>query len=135
MTLSPVAMHETLDERGLLDDAHGPGCYGLRVRTPNTKERVVTAFTEHVDVAPGREVCGKLAAADRVAYVGASGDVYDRLQDHADGDVRQALFLRCFDVVDIVDVWPSATPFESEYNRAAALSREGWTVWSDGEVL
>jgi len=134
VTLTPTAVHETLDQRGLLADAHGPGCYALRVRTPHAADAVAHAFREHSKVVPEGKVLDRLTADD-VAYVGASGNVYDRLQDHAEGDVRQTLFLRCFELVDVIDVWPSETPFESEYNRAAALSRDGFTVWSDGEVL
>jgi hypothetical protein len=135
MTLTPTAVHETLDERGLLDDAHRPGCYGLRVRTPSLTDEVAQSFREHSDVTPPEKIMDRLASAGRVAYVGASGNVYDRLQDHARGDVRKALFLRCFPPVDVVGVWPSEAPFESEFNRARALSEENWTVWTDGELL
>ena len=134
MTLSPVAVHETLDERGLLNQSQGPGTYALRVETPATAPGVANAFRLVVDVTPPDHVLDRLTA-DRVAYVGASGNVYDRLQDHADGDVRKALFLEAFDVIDVVGVWPSANPFESEFNRARLLSDQNWVVWSDGEVV
>ena len=134
MTLTPTAVHETLDQRGLLEDSRKPGVYALRVRTPHAADAMAHAFREESEVVPADKTLSRLTAED-VAYVGASGNVYDRLQDHAEGDVRQTLFLRCFELVDVIDVWPSETPFESEYNRAAALSRDGFTVWSDGEVL
>lgn len=128
-------MHATLDDRGLLDVSQGPGTYGLQVRTPPTVHAVTEAFREHVDVSPPDEVLARLAESERVAYVGASGNVYDRLQDHCEGEVRKALFLRCFPPVDLVGVWPSDAPFESEFNRARALSEDYDAVWCNGELL
>lgn len=135
MTLSPVAVHETLDERGLLEQSTGSGTYALQVHTPATPDNVARAFLEHVEGTPPSSQLERLAFAERVCYVGASGNVYDRLQDHADGEVRKALFLECFPPVDVVGVWPSDAPFESEFNRARMLSDQGYCVWSDGEVI
>jgi hypothetical protein len=136
MTLSPTAVHETLDRRGLLEQSHGPGTYGLRVHVPGGKAHVAEAFREVVDVPPPDKYLDKLAAADDVAYVGASGDVYARLMDHAESDVRQSLFLQAFEVAKLIDVWPSPAPFENEFNRARTLSDNGWgAVWTDGEVV
>jgi len=135
MTISPTAVHETLDRQGLLEKSHGPGCYALRVHVPDGKAHVDDAFRDVVDVAPPDKHLDKLADADDVAYVGASGDVYARLMDHAEAEVRQSLFLQAFEAVTVVDVWPSPAPFESEFNRARTLSDKGWTVWSDGEVV
>lgn len=135
MTLSPTAVHETLDRRGLLEQSHGPGCYALRVHVPDGKAHVGDAFRDVVDVAPPDKYLDKLADADRVCYVGASGDVYSRLMDHAESDVRQSVFLRAFEITDLVNVWASPAPFESEFNRARTLSDKGWTCWTDGEVV
>lgn len=136
MTLSPTGVHETLDERGLLEMAHGSGTYALKCYVPATADAVEAAFADVVDATPPAHVVERLADAERVAYVGASGDVYDRLQDHADGDVRQATFLQAFEPVDIVGVWPTPTPFEAEFNRARLLSdAKDWTCWTDGEVV
>lgn len=134
MTLTPNALHGRLDDRGLLDDAHGSGTYALEVETPDTVEGVARAFLKVADGTPTDHVCDRLTA-QRVAYVGASKDVYSRLQDHAEAEVRQATFLEAFDAVDVVGVWPTDTPFQAEFNRAAALSREGWVAYTDGEVL
>lgn len=134
MTLTATAVHETLDERGLLDDAHGPGTYALRVTTPATADAVADAFREVSEVVPNDATLDRLTA-DRVAYVGASANVYSRLTEHASGDVRRATFLEAFEAVDVVDVWANPSPFESEFNRARTLSEKGWTVWTDGEVL
>ena len=137
MTLIQSTVNQTLDERGLLDAAHGKGCYGLRVETPNDVESVARAFLSVSDITPPDAYLDRLTA-DRVAYVGASIDVYSRVMDHADGHVRKATFLQAFDAVDVIDVWPTERgkdPFEQEYNRASELSRQGWVVWTDGMVL
>lgn len=134
VTLSPTDVHERLDRRGLLDAARGPGTYALQVKTPDDTDAVAAAFEGVSDVSPPEPTLSRLTA-DAVCYVGASGHVYDRLQDHAEGAVRQALFLSAFAPVSVVGVWPADNPFAEEYNRAVALSRDGWTCWQDGEVI
>ena len=137
MTLTQSTVNQTLDERGLLDDAHGKGCYAIRVKTPNDVESVARAFLSVSDVTPPDAYLDRLTA-DRVAYVGASIDVYSRLMDHADGQVRKATFLQAFDPVDVIDVWPTERgkdPFEQEYKRASELSQRGFVCWTDGELL
>jgi len=136
VTLSPTAVHETLDRQGLLEQSHGPGCYALRVHVPDNAYDVKREFKHACDVTPSSKTIGRLVNADDVAYVGASGDVYARLMDHAEAEVRQSVFLRAFEIAGLVDVWPSPAPFENEFNRARTLSDNGWdAVWSDGEVV
>lgn len=127
-------MHETLDRQGLLDTSHNSGTYALEVTTPSDTEGVARAFREVSEAVPPDEVLDRLTASD-VAYVGASGDVYGRLMDHAAGEVRKALFLRAFDVTGVVGVWPERDPFQHEYNRAVSLSNQGWTCYTDGQVI
>ena len=137
MTLTQSTVNQILDDRGLLDSAHGKGCYAIRVKTPNDVESVARAFLSVSDVTPPDAYLDRLTA-DRVAYVGASIDVYSRLMDHADGQVRKATFLQAFDAVDVIDVWPTERgkdPFDQEYNRAAELSRSGWVAYTDGKIL
>lgn len=135
MTLSPTAVHEMLDRQGILEQSHGPGTYALRVHVPNNHYEVLEAFRDAADVTPDEQTVGRLADAGDVAYVGASGDVYARLMDHAEAEVRQSLFLQAFEAVTVVDVWASPAPFENEFNRARTLSDNGWTCWTDGEVV
>jgi len=132
-SLTPTQVHGRLDAAGLLDDAQRPGTYALQVKTPDDVETLARQWRTHVDAALADESTEQLTA-DCVCYVGASQHVYDRLQDHAAGDVRQATFLSVFPPVDVVGVWPSDTPFRDEVNRAVALS-DDWTVWCDGEVF
>lgn len=125
---------ESLDRQGLLEAAAGPGVYALRVETPDSVEAVSRAFLDSVDATPRDGVVEQLTS-DRVAYVGASQQVRDRVTDHADGEVRQATFLEAFAPVAVIDVWSHSQPFTAEYNHAVELSNAGWTCWMDGEVL
>lgn len=132
--MTPTELHEALDTKGLLDDAQNPGTYALAVKTPTDVESVARAFLDVSDVTPDDATLDRLTSG-KCAYVGASQDVYSRLMDHARGEVRQATFLRAFEVTDVVGVWPEARPFQAEYNRAAELSRAGWQVWTDGGLV
>lgn len=128
-----VALTESLDERGLLDAARGPGVYAVAVAVPDALEAVRDAWDAHHDARP--DGLDRLAAADRVAYVGASTQVYARLAEHVTGARRGTAFLAAYPPERVVDVWPDDEPFDAEFNRAAALSREGWLCWRDGELM
>jgi hypothetical protein len=132
---SPLSVHETLDVEGWLDDAHGPGAYAIRLDVPASAEQAHRAWLRHYDAVPEGKALEQLAAAGRVAYVGASGDVYDRLMDHAEGAVRQTALLSVFSPAEVVTIWPSDSPFEDENRLAYCLRDEGWTCWVDGEVV
>jgi hypothetical protein len=105
------------------------------VRTPDSEEAAQVAWYSEFDHAPPEDALERIADAPRVAYVGASGNVYGRLCDHVAGDVRKAAFLSVFRPTRVIDVWPDADPFASEFNRAMRLTREGWAVWTDGRLL
>lgn len=133
--LTESAMTESLDARGLLAAARGPGVYALRCAVPDDAAAVREALGEVSDADPPEGYAERLAAAERVAYVGASGDVYDRLCDHAAGDVRKATFLRAFPPERVVDVWPHDDPWPCEHKRALKLARrEGWLAWTNGQM-
>jgi hypothetical protein len=133
--LTETTLTERLDERGLLDAARGPGMYALAVMVPDTRAVVTGNWDATHDVRPPDDALDRLAAADRVAYVGASSDVYHRLCEHVGGSTRQTAFLAAFDLEHVIDVWPHDDPFTAEYNRALRLERDGWRVWCDGDVL
>lgn len=126
---------ERLDERDLLGKTRGPGVYALEVRTPDDAETAYRRWFSHHDHTPPEDALARIADASKVAYVGASGDVYGRLCDHVAGDVRKAAFLAVFRPTRVIDVWQDADPFASEFNRAVRLTREGWAVWTDGELV
>jgi hypothetical protein len=133
--MNETDLHQRLDHRGLLNDAHGPGCYALRVAVPDDAAVVRERWAACHDAEPPDDALARLAAADRVAYVGAASDVYARLTEHVNGDVRKTALLEAFDPAAVVDVWPTTTPFDREFGRALSLAREGWVVWVNGELL
>lgn len=126
---------QTLDDRGLLAASRGPGCYAVAVAVPDDEAEVAFAWHDTHDAAPPEGTFDRLAAAERVAYVGASSDVYARLCEHVTGERRRATFLAAFDINGVVDVWPDDSPFQHEFNRAVKLARRpGNVVWNDGRV-
>lgn len=128
---------ETLDRRGQLDDANGPGCYALEVAVSQNAETVARQWHRHHDTAPTESFYARLADAKTVLYVGAASNVYDRLCDHC-GDVRKAVFLEAFPPAELHSLWPQPdrlTAFHAEYNVANRLSDATTRVWTDGRLL
>ena len=134
--MTPVGAHERLDDLGVLDESHGSGCYALRVSVPSGVESVQRTWLDAIDAPLPDAYAEQLAAAETCLYVGRSGDVYDRIMDHADGQVRRASFIRAFGMTDIHGVWPDdANTGVAERNRARSLSSATTCVWSDGELF
>ena len=127
---------QSLDERDLLADARGPGVYALTCDVPTgDPDAILSQWDATHDHRPGDDRLRRLVGANPVLYVGASGQVYDRLCDHAAGDVRTTAFCAAFEPTGVVDVWPHDDPFAHERRRAIQLARDGgWVVWCDGEV-
>lgn len=133
--MTPVEVHEAMDVNGHLDDAHGPGCYALRLEVPDSIHEAHRRWRDHFDALPADDAVTRLARAPRVAYVGASQDVYGRIMDHAEGEVRKAAVFRPFPPEEVIDIYPSDDPFRDEMQTARDLSEEGWLVWVNGEVV
>lgn len=131
----PTSVHESLDHAGLLDDAHGKGVYAIALDVPDSVEEAHRQWLEHFETSPGDDAIARLVGADQVAYVGASSDVYSRIMDHAEGDVRKASVLEAFPPVEVVEVWPHPSPFDYERERAYMLAGGGTVVWVNGEVI
>jgi hypothetical protein len=125
---------EQLDERDLLDDARGPGVYAIECAVPDQYADVEEAWSNGHDAHPPDNTLERLAAARRVAYVGASTHVYDRLCEHI-GHTREASFVSTYPPRRVVTVWPHEDPFEAEHNRTIDLVRDDWTVWKDGGLF
>lgn len=64
-----------------LEDAHSSGAYALELQRPiDLGER----WQEHYDTKP--DYWRELVNADQVYYVGGTGDLLNRLEDHRDND-------------------------------------------------
>ena len=134
--MTPTQAHGRLDDLGVLDESHGSGCYALRVAVPNGVESVQRTWLDAIDAPLPDAYAEQLADAETCLYVGRSGDVYDRIMDHADGQVRRASFIRAFGMTDIHGVWPDdANTGVAERNRARSLSSATTCVWCDGSLF
>ena len=134
--MTPVDAHKRLDDLGVLDESHGSGCYALRVSVPNNVESVQRTWLGAIDAPLPDAYAEQLAEADTCLYVGRSGNVYDRIMDHADGQVRRASFVRAFGMADVHGVYPEdENTGVAERDRARALSDATTVVWSDGELF
>lgn len=130
--MNETTLTQRLDDRNLLDTARNPGVYALQCAVPDAVDAVGKQWDQHHTIRPSKDTLQRLAAADRVAYVGASKDVYQRLCDHVTHSRRKASFVSAFNPERVVDVWPHSDPFEAEFNRAMRLIHDDWTVWTDG---
>jgi len=101
-----------------------PGVYALVVDLPGSREAVESAWLENYETLP--DYVDRLVEADRAIYVGATGQVRSRINDHRLGMVRSASLPSVFGVVDIYGAWyhdSTEAAFEAEYNRAASIRR------------
>ena len=136
--MNETELTETLDRRGELADARGPGVYALEVAIPHHGEQIARYWHRYHDHAPSDEFYTRLAEADSVLYVGAASDVYARLCDHVAGDVRKAAFLEAFPAESLHSLWPkdsAEVAFREEEAVARALSSASQRVWTDGRLL
>ena len=134
--MTPVEAHTELEALETLAASQGPGTYAIVVAVPNGVESVQRTWLDAIDAPLPDAYAEQLAAAETCLYVGRSGDVYDRIMDHADGQVRRASFIRAFGMTDIHGVWPyDANTGVAERNRARSLSSATTCVWSDGELF
>ena len=113
-------------------DAKVPGCYAIRCNHP-TKD--LEALTRRWLDETGKEApyLAECAEAEEIAYVGASGNIFDRLVDHTRRDkpkVRQATFLKVFAPRELLAIYPDDEPFlhEQQYADNLAHAHESWYV-------
>ena len=134
--MTPVEAHTRLEALETLNASQGPGIYAIVVAVPNSVESVQRTWLDAIGAPLPDAYAEQLAESAVALYVGRSGDVYDRLMDHARGDVRRASFIRAFGMADVYGVWPEdANTGVAERNRARNLSSATTCVWSDGELF
>lgn len=82
------------------DDLHSPGAYALElVRPVNLEEQ----WHRHNDEKP--PYWRELTQGDRVFYVGGTGDLISRLEDHRNGDVRTTVLTEVCEIHGLQTVW------------------------------
>ena len=134
--MTPADAHKRLDELGVLDASHGPGIYALRVSVPSGVEAIQREWLDAIDAPLPDAYAEQLADGRMCLYVGRSGNVYDRIMDHADGQVRRASFIRAFGMSDVYGVYPEdENSGVAERDRARSLSDATTVVWTDGELF
>lgn len=134
--MTPTTAHARLDDRGLLDASQNSATYALRVAVPDAVDHVQRQYLGAKGHPLDDELAVQLASAGRVLYVGRSGDAYDRIMDHARGDVRKASLLEAFAIEDVVGVWPDDDNTNlAERNRARALADATTVAYANGELF
>ena len=99
-----------------------PAAYALELRKPYHFE---AQWDRHFDTRPD-DYWEELVAADEVIYVGGTKDLLGRLEDHRDGEVRQAVLLEVCAILSIRSVWwaDGDDPLLVERQLADALRAE-----------
>jgi predicted GIY-YIG superfamily endonuclease len=99
------------------EEIHSAGAYSLILQRPvDLRER----WQHHYDTKP--PYWNDLVQADSVFYVGATGDLLSRLEDHRNGGVRQTVLTRVCEVVGLQVAWVSESSeraFEVDEPRLA----------------
>lgn len=129
--LTATAAHETLDRGNWLEGAQGAAVYALELAIPAD---VRAAWDRAFDVRKD-DFVDRLAAADRLVYVGESADAYARIMTHVRGEVRQTAIMRVCPPIGVVGVWPvDGDRHAAEYNRAVELTDDATAVWINGSL-
>jgi len=115
-------LSERIERHATPTDAHRPGVYAIVLSVPDD---VRARWEQTYDVVP--DYLERVEAAARTCYVGAATDVYERLRDHVEGDVRQTALTRVCPPHTIHDIWLFDDPdraFEREHGLAMDLDQE-----------
>jgi len=119
----PEQLLQACPDDHAVDDA---GCYALEIDLPDkSKEQLQRDWLLEYDTLP--PYFHRLLDCHTAIYVGASGDVQARLEDHLDKQVRKASIPTVFDVTGLRDVaWfaDAESAFEAEYNVARDIDRQ-----------
>lgn len=129
---------ESLEAHGLTPDTWGSaGVYALALETPGLgtfRDRWYGVYKSE----PPRGLIEAVDLKRALIYVGATGNLRDRLHDHVAGDVRRVKLLAVCPPVGVVDVWryDSFDAAETHERRHAyELRGDGVSVWVNGELL
>jgi len=104
------------------DEWHSACVYGLTLTRPEDPE---AAWDQEYDVRP--DWFEQFRDSAKVIYVGATADCLGRLEDHRDGEVRQAALLRICEIEHLRSVWlfdDKDRAFQRESGIAMTLANE-----------
>ena len=132
---SATEMHERLDKLGYLEDSKSKGVYSISLLTPDNLEDLQRDWLRNNDRPMPDQMAVQIANSSNTAYVGESGDVYDRLMDHARGDVRRAALVSAYPIVDVVGVWPGERSATAERDRAREVASASTAAYANGELF
>lgn len=104
-------------------DAKVAGCYAIKCNHPGHDLEALTRrwLDETGKEAPYLTEC---AQARAIAYVGASGNIFERLVDHTDAKVRKSVFLQVFEPAELLAIYPDKHPMQNEQQYADALQAD-----------
>jgi len=94
----PEAVHSRVD------DPSTAAVYSLELDTPPTWPHVVEQWHAKYEETPDwlREAWD----SERILYVGAANDITERLERHAERDVRKAAIMAVYPPVEVAEIWP-----------------------------
>lgn len=121
-------------------DWTNPGCYALNLTTPPTERDFMTRWRKHYDVNPPEALLAGITDGVPFVYVGATGNLRDRLHDHATGSHRQSSILTVLPATGVAAVWieeSASLAFERERGHAYSYrdGHPGVVVLCNGEVV
>jgi len=104
------------------DRWHSACCYALVLTRPDD---LAAAWDREFETRP--PWFEEFRDAASVVYVGATGDCLSRLEDHRDGEVRQAALLRVCDIDSLRNIWwfqDTDRAFERESGIATEMQNQ-----------
>ncbi|MFC6770298.1 hypothetical protein ACFQDD_01950 [Halorubrum pallidum] len=110
-----------------LSDAHTPGVYVVELSIPDTSSYETYTrlwLAQHDSVAGYVE---SIAASDRLLYVGAAKNVYERLREHLDKPNRSTAVAEVFPIHSVSELVLFDTPteaFDAEQGIAMDLAND-----------
>jgi hypothetical protein len=110
-----------------LEDAHAPGAYCLLLSKPQDLEE---RWHQHNDTKP--PYWDQLVDAPTVAYVGGTGDLLSRLEDHRNGDVRTTTLTEVCGIEKLHTAWVDSEATHAREilePRVAGMLRREYPRW------
>lgn len=130
-----------LEAHGLTPDTFdSAGCYALALERPGGFDDLRERWYRHYDVEPPGALIDAVDTYRQLRYVGATGNLRDRLHDHVAGDVRRVKLLAVCPPTGVVAVWrydsfDAAETHERRHAYALRDERPRVAVWCNGGIV